>query len=162
MSAPRFALLVLARASICTRHTADIYMRSGIVSTPIARSRIGSTLHKTRSFVSSSIARAAPSAPTHVPKSTVLISSSPTLDELKAQELDFDIIPEEDVKLELTNRAAEVCYVLLVNSLCLLNCNGTEAIEIYSYAGALLQCRPTHCSGVGRMSRLPVYNGACF
>jgi iron-sulfur cluster assembly accessory protein len=37
----------------------------------------------------------------------VLISSSPTPDELKAQELDFDIIPEEDVKLELTNRAAE-------------------------------------------------------
>ncbi|KAG2126815.1 hypothetical protein DEU56DRAFT_872853 [Suillus clintonianus] len=82
-------------------------MRSGIVSTPIGRLRTSSTLHRTRSFASSSIARAAPPAPTEVPKSTASISSAPTPDELKAQELDVDIIPEENIKLELTERAAE-------------------------------------------------------
>ncbi|KAG1865414.1 hypothetical protein F4604DRAFT_1003260 [Suillus subluteus] len=107
MSTPRFALSVLARASTCMRHAADSYMRSGTVSTPIASLKIGSALHKTRSFASSSIARAAPPAPTHIPKSTASVSFAPTPDELKAQELDLDIIPEEDVKLELTNRAAE-------------------------------------------------------
>ncbi|KAG1819840.1 uncharacterized protein BJ212DRAFT_1069656 [Suillus subaureus] len=116
MSTPRFALSVLARASTCMRHAADNYMRSGIVSTPIASLKTGSALHKTRSFASSSIARAAPPAPAHVPKSTASIFFAPTPDELKAQELDLDIIPEEDIKLELTNRAAEVCYVLLINS----------------------------------------------
>ncbi|KAG2348270.1 hypothetical protein BDR05DRAFT_508529 [Suillus weaverae] len=104
MSTPRFSLLVLARASTGVRHAADIYTRSRVVSTPIARLRTGSALHKTRSFVSSSITRA---APTQVPKSAALISSAPTPDELKAQELDLDITPEEDVKLELTDRAAE-------------------------------------------------------
>ncbi|KAG2108024.1 uncharacterized protein F5147DRAFT_745874 [Suillus discolor] len=103
MSAPRFGLLV----STCIRHAADIYMRSGMVSTPITRWKSGSALHKTRSFASSSIMHAAPSTPTYVPKSAALISSVPTADELKAQELDLDIIPKEDIKLELTNRAAE-------------------------------------------------------
>ncbi|KAG2131251.1 uncharacterized protein EDB93DRAFT_943835 [Suillus bovinus] len=103
MSTPRFALLV----STCLRHAADTYMRSGIISTPITRLRTGSTLHKTRSFTSSSIVHAVPPAPVHVPKSTAFISSAPTPDELKAQELDLDIIPEENIKLELTNRAAE-------------------------------------------------------
>ncbi|KAG1769019.1 hypothetical protein EDD22DRAFT_949205 [Suillus occidentalis] len=106
MSTPRFTLLMLTRASTCMRHAADVYMHSGIVSRSIARSRTGPALHKTRSFVSSSVARAASPALTHVPKSTASIFSAPTPDELKAQELDSDIIPE-DVKLELTNRAAE-------------------------------------------------------
>ncbi|KIK41395.1 hypothetical protein CY34DRAFT_806122 [Suillus luteus UH-Slu-Lm8-n1] len=72
----------------------------------IARSRTGPALHKTRSFASSSIARAASPALTRVPKSTASIFSAPTPDELKAQEIDSDIIPEV-VKLVLTNRAAE-------------------------------------------------------
>jgi hypothetical protein len=42
------------------------------------------------------------------------VSSAPTQDELQAQEVDVDVIPPEDVKLELTDRAAEVCLVLLV------------------------------------------------
>ncbi|KAG2073436.1 hypothetical protein BDR04DRAFT_1010741 [Suillus decipiens] len=78
-------------------------MRSGIASTQIASLRTGSA----RSFVSSSIARATPPASIHVPKSTASISSSPTLDELEAQDLDLDVIPEENIKLEVTNRAAE-------------------------------------------------------
>ncbi|KAG1731205.1 uncharacterized protein EDB91DRAFT_1058897 [Suillus paluster] len=82
-------------------------MRFGAVSTPIARLRASSALRTTRSFVSSSIVRAAPPAPTQLPKSTVSISSAPTSDELQAQELDVDMIPQEDVKLELTDRAAE-------------------------------------------------------
>ncbi|OAX37498.1 hypothetical protein K503DRAFT_801189 [Rhizopogon vinicolor AM-OR11-026] len=82
-------------------------MRSGTLATPIAKLRAGSSLHKTRSFVSSSIARAAPPAPTQVPKVTVSVSSAPTPNELQSQELDVDVIPPKDVKLELTNRAAE-------------------------------------------------------
>ncbi|KAG0701579.1 hypothetical protein DFH29DRAFT_1000116 [Suillus ampliporus] len=105
MSTPRFALSMLARTPTCMRHAADIYMRSGIV--PIARLRTSAALHRTRSFVSTSIVRAAPPAPTQVPKSTASISFAPTPDELKAQELDVDIIAQEDVKLELTDRAAE-------------------------------------------------------
>lgn len=120
MSTSRLALSVLTRVPKCMRYATDIYMRSGTVVTPVSRLTSGSSLHRTRPFASSSIARAAPPAPTEVPKATASISSAPNPDELQAQELDVDVIPPEDLKLELTDRAAEVCPVFVVDSIALL------------------------------------------
>ena len=92
------------------------------------------SLHRIRSFASSPIAHAASLVPTEVPKVIASVFSSPNPDELRAQELDVDVIPPEDVRIELTDRAAEVCPLFFVDQSS--SYKYIEAIEIYSYAGA--------------------------
>ena len=73
-----------------------------------------SLLISTERHLSTSIPKQAALASSLPTKPTVLLFT-PTKQDLEKQELDVDLIPPEQVKLEITDRAAEVSVFLALH-----------------------------------------------
>lgn len=52
-----------------------------------------------------------------LPAKPTVVLTSPSLEYLKSEEIDVDLIPKDHVKLVITDRAAEVCSFTLLDRL---------------------------------------------
>jgi len=105
---------------------------------------------------------------TNLPKHAALSSSlparptevlfTPSKEYIEEEELDVDLLPPEQVKLEITDRAAEVSLILLFYLMNLLT-EMVVAINEHCSGGEERECSLTDIRRVGRMSWLSVQDG---
>lgn len=72
-------------------------------------------MQRPRSRIASRCSRLSSQAAS-IPKSHATVLTSPTLKELEEGEVEVDLIPEDQIQLMLTDRAAEVRCPLLLSS----------------------------------------------
>lgn len=102
-----------------------------------------------RAFVSSAQARAA-----------AAVLSAPTQEAIDAEEIDVQLTPPHEARIELTDRAAEVRLSLTLRRLiCNMHWRGTATAHHRS-ARAEPGCGAAHRGRVGRVPWLPVQDGA--
>lgn len=107
----------------------------------------------TSSFLKAALAQDLPAQPT-------VLLDTPSADYIREEELDVELIPPEQVKLVITDRAAEVSYELVYWALSMSTTIHHSAIEVNSHEGE----QPCGCaSNSGRvwwMSWVSVQDGA--
>ena len=96
-----------ARLQLAQHHPR--YRRNEFHTSPSSSSKYESRSHlSTSTTTRASLSSSLPSQPT-------ILLYNPTHSDMADEELDVDLLPPEHVKLEITDRAAEVCRSFLVS-----------------------------------------------
>jgi len=155
-STPRWSLR-------CWKQATHLYFRTPAilphVFTVPCRTFSRTMMHRPRSRIASSCSRPLSSQAASIPKSHATVLTSPTVKELEEGEVEVDLIPEDQIQLMLTDRAAEVRCPLLFSSES--THMSQKAIENNFHSGRQPRCGTPNFCRVWRVSWIPVQDGSC-
>lgn len=146
-----------ARTPPCRRLLLAQFITPNSFLSPLSLSLSDKSLSR-RTFVSTPVRRAA-TAPTP-PANPAVLRRSPTAEDIEAAELDVELLPQSDVQLALTERAAEVRRHFTSSNQRLMYRPWMVATLSNIISREALGLGPAGSRRVGRVPWIPIQNGA--